>query len=820
MVTPANPDSLTAYQQCVRYAAAQGDVLMGEMVQATRSQIFKQVGSLPDSPKRVTMQSALRLLNHHERLLRQHFPQALLAEFSAVVKSEPEPTPEPKTDPGSAWLSFELLELMDDMQVQERVEVARIQELAIQVTEVELSDLNRLICGAQGLTSVHADRNPMRPEIYARTLRATLLVTNEDTAVRLVWMQYMGEVLGQFLVVTYRQLSQMLRSQGVVPAGYLVTQAPQTGRTGMFMVEGGQLMPVTQAQGVQRQAAAAPQTALEPVQLGPAQITPAQQPRPAAEPVPALPQLHLNEEKLLTLGHLRRLLAGELDPVPSPQQSAPVSLTRGSMNFPQLDFSETVPAAFEALQEMKQVGAVMQRLQNRHRDGLPSPAVADASLLRAQFRREARGMGQTLGLEVVQLMVDNIAHDARLLPPMREAVLTLEPALLRLALKDPRFFSDRHHAARRLLEEITQRSLGYASVEADGFAAFLQPVQNTVEALALVGVDGPEPFEHALTSLREDWDRLAAQQPRKEKAVQALLQAEQRNTLAVQIARELRDRADMQFAPSEVQQLLLGPWAHAMAQARLNKPSDGNDPEGYGALVPDLIWSTRPPLARGDRNRLVRLIPELIRRLRLGLESINYPSDKRDTFLDILMDLHQQAFKPGEIEPSIDPAHEETPHPIGNRAALDAHFDKADEAGMWLVGNEAKDSGFFDSDSLAETTAQSTMQFQPTQIISTRNTVVAETPVNPIDALLQPGVWLELSTNGSWARIQLMWISPQGALLMFTTAAGEAQSMMRRSFDRLYEKGLVRPLAEQTVVDGALNAVAKIALRNSVDVRF
>ena len=141
---------------------------------------------------------------------------------------------------------------------------------------------------------------------------------------------------------------------------------------------------------------------------------------------------------------------------------------------------------------MKQLGQVVERLEHRQqRDAASSPA--NVSLLREQFRREARGMGQLLGLEVVQLMVDNIAHDPRLLPPVREAVLTLEPALLRLVLKDPRFFSDRQHPARCLLEDITQRSLGYDSIKAEGFAAFMQPVQTTVEALALIGVEGPDP---------------------------------------------------------------------------------------------------------------------------------------------------------------------------------------------------------------------------------------------------------------------------------------------------------------------------------------
>ena len=191
------------------------------------------------------MQAALRALNQHERFLRHHFPQSLLVEFSVAANNQTKSAvPAPKVESDRGWISFDQLELMDDMQLQERVEVARIQEMALQSSEVELSELNRLICGAQGLENVQADRNPMRPETYSRTLRATLLATNESLAVRLAWMQHMGEILGRSLAVTYAQLSKMLRDLGVQPAGYQVSMAPQMGRTGMFMVDGVQMVPV------------------------------------------------------------------------------------------------------------------------------------------------------------------------------------------------------------------------------------------------------------------------------------------------------------------------------------------------------------------------------------------------------------------------------------------------------------------------------------------------------------------------------------------------------------------------------------------------
>ena len=53
-----------------------------------------------------------------------------------------------------------------------------------------------------------------------------------------------------------------------------------------------------------------------------------------------------------------------------------------------------------------------------------------------------------------------------------------------------------------------------------------------------------------------------------------------------------------------------------------------------------------------------------------------------------------------------------------------------------------------------------------------------------------------------------------------TDAAQRAAELLkehRQSIDRLFAGGNLRVLAQQAVVEGALNAVAQAALRNSVD---
>ncbi len=71
-----------------------------------------------------------------------------------------------------------------------------------------------------------------------------------------------------------------------------------------------------------------------------------------------------------------------------------------------------------------------------------------------------------------------------------------------------------------------------------------------------------------------------------------------------------------------------------------------------------------------------------------------------------------------------------------------------------------------------------------------------------------------------WERTQLTWVGPHGTLFLFTSASGRSQSMTRRLRDRLMAQGALRVVSEQTVVGEALDAVARTAMRNSVDTRY
>ena len=308
-------------------------------------------------------------------------------------------------------------------------------------------------------------------------------------------------------------------------------------------------------------------------------------------------------------------------------------------------FSDTVPAAFEVLQEMKQVGTVMQRIAQRQ--SAPAPA-GEGGDEREQLRRSATSVGQALGLEVVHLMVDNLAHDARLLAPVQDAVRQLEPVLMRLALKDPRFFSDRQHPARALLEQMTQRSLAFRA-ETDPWLRGLHGSLRT-EVADLV----PQPHRRpdALCPRAADAGaalgiaRSGRKRPTRDRAVQALLHAEHRKLLADTFAREFRHQHDLAQLPPEVVEFVCGPWGQVVAEARIPMATCRSTQGLPGGGGRPALEHSRGPSASPTSPRLSQLIPDLLARLRNGLKGIEYPAARSAAFFNALMALHEQALKP------------------------------------------------------------------------------------------------------------------------------------------------------------------------------
>lgn len=558
---------------------------------------------------------------------------------------------------------------------------------------------------------------------------------------------------------------------------------------------------------------------------------------------------------LLTLDRLRRLLSGELDN----------EARRGQ------DFLHTVPASVVALQDMRQVEAMVQRLEKKAKDTQENPQ-EDARRKAAQARmalKDGRELGKQLGEEVVRLMLDNLIQDERLLPRVRAHLQTLEPTLMSIAQDDARFFSDKQHAARQFLDAVTNRSLGFAHEREEGYEPFLQSVEQSI-ALLHKKTDAGETvqlaFGEVMERLSANWLKLDADEnARREEAARALLHAEQRNTIAQFVAQEFRQQAESIELPQMVLDFVCGPWAHAVAESQLRCTDGRTDPQGYQGLVAELFWSVQPSKAKRNRKRLVQLIPGMLAKLRQGLAVIEFPPERITDFFSELIELHEVALEGGrqqaaeaakaaaatlakdaediQVQEGTVSQFDEAQAAV-DRAELEALYAASAQAPLAALESEQTptatepepepDSLFEDFPSshhdpkdaqdgvwLAQSEVsgagfvnqQAMMPLDVSSAVPAAD-MVALTPEATVTIPI--GSWVELMLEGAWVRAQLTWASPMRTLFMFVSRGGKAHSMSKRTMDKLCSQGLIRLVSDGRMVDKALDAVAQTALRNSV----
>jgi hypothetical protein len=224
-----------------------------------------------------------------------------------------------------------------------------------------------------------------------------------------------------------------------------------------------------------------------------------------------------------------------------------------------------------------------------------------------------------------------------------------------------------------------------------------------------------------------------------------------------------------------------------------------------------MLWSAHPTLTRKNVAKLTRLVPLLLSTVREGAQTINYPATKVSAFLEALMGLHQLAFRSAAKPPqttiaSTEPEPQSTPR-SDNTEALRAHL--LEERDPWVAPQEAEASNFMEIP-----------EYKPGADKEGRGPSAPNAAQlgSPVMQDLPLGSWIELLVNDKWVRTQLTWASPHGTLFLFTSVFGTTQSMTRRSRDKLAAMGAMRIVSTQTVVDGALDAVAQIAMRNSIDI--
>jgi hypothetical protein len=726
--------------------------------------------------RRQQITGAWREMLARRKVWSERFPRLLRTAFEAEMRGGEQPGAVPAFEPTSGWMA---LTLVDDAEIARKIEVSRLAQQLVAMLERPLAELDGLMSSAMGLPGRQSERNPLRPAVYAEALRKLMDGEGIDPAWPGLWLRHMVATLASELEQLYRAQSERLTQASVHAADYrLLTSGSRS---------------ATAAGDGQHADAPAPTES---------PLAPAGQRAAAAARSSGFMDLPPHAVDGL---RLRLFLAR--DDAQARQPVAASFRAQAEAELRELEEGADTRQYDEAAARQQMRVPVVERAQRAVDTDSPLPEAVwgaygtprQRSLVRGRLKTEARELGQVFGLEVVRRLINKVAEDARLLAPVREAIVALEPSLSRLAMVAPRFFSDEAHPGRLLVERVAERSFKYNDEFSVEFQSFLVPVAQTFTRLnEIERFDSAIPFQAGLAALQAGWraqDELDEGAQRK--VLEAVQFAERRQHEAGRIAADLRGRVDLANAPEPVQDFVLTTWSVVIAQARLTQSGAGLDPGGHLAILGDLLWSVDLDAALHDPARAFVLMPRVLLKLREGLAALGQSPQESEAFFHALERLHRPVMKlrAKQRHRELAPVERDTTEaPPATR--------RADQP--WMPADDLRAAGFEDtlpSDFAALPAARRPLQEEPQPL--------EEHEVDEMLAALAPGCWVDLYSHQQWRRARLVWAAERGTLFMFVSHGGQPHSMSRRSIQRLARGHLLRLMAGDGVVPRALERMAQ-----------
>lgn len=804
-------------QQCFAEVLAEAPQLVGRCVDAAVVGLQEAEKQGREVAQRDRLATAWWHLQQLKPLWVRTYPEvlrkALQGEDFDASLSRPMPLSE------STYLS-----LVEDEAVTESMESTRLVQSVQPLVEQELSVLDALMSSLIGLDQIRAEMNPLRPEVFVRVLRDVFSANETDVDIRTLWVRHCGRPLGGELKTLYGRLVQMLQRAQVREAGYrvrLTAQSPSgAGRAGGSTAPGA----LRGADG-----RSLPDTGFDSL--------PGDDSGSGLPSMPQLGRIRPRFETQLYQDFFQREDSRYEQPL-EPSYYRQVNREIAAMEQAAVDDRIDESRVLENRTQYRDLPVVDRparevdiSTQLSQSDWGDYATAHQRSRVLMELKQKARRVAQAVGLDVVRTLVNQVAQDPQLLAPVREAVVALEPALLRMAMANPRFFREDVHPARRLIESVAQRSFKYNDEFASEFESFFLPVQQAFKELNASKTEDPDVFANALAGLQHRWDEQDQEAlKQQDDSLQQIRHAEARQALADQVAWDLSQRPDVDHAPGVILDFLYGPWALVIASAQLSAQEGQTDPGGYRKVVSNLLWSVRKEVTLKRPAELFQIIPGLLNTLHSGLDMLGKSREETKPFFDALMRLHEPALSLRRARIRGD-ATASAPAPLEiSTSSMSMELDETlpatpeqrkprQNAQPWLGRHEIEAAGFADT---VPTDFAELHELEPSQSGASDDAGNSQQDheddqeINAAAVLagLREGDWVDLYSRREWLRAQLIWASSRGTLFMFVSRGGCPHSMTKRSCERLISGRLLRPIDSRGVVHKAIKNLAEQQARS------
>jgi hypothetical protein len=565
---------------------------------------------------------------------------------------------------------WQTLSLVENHEVEERMNYVRLGQLISHECEWQLRDLAPYMGSLLGLGRADDDRNPLRAEIIGAALSGGIDAISADPDSRRILSRELGQSLAKAMPDCYAEVMRLLVDKGVRPVdlrvrsvegpGYLLGNADSgyaaLPRDGRHSSRGGydDFGPSGQdsIRDLGNNLLAAHRRAFGPSgrhvldgEPGAAVERPgsghtAGPPRSRRESAAA-------DEQLMTL--LRRLTssvaaeptAADLLGGPPTQRAGTLAAAGGAGRRP----SDTGRGAGPAFRPS---GGAPTTSDRGGAYGEPLTGLMAVNLIRAhreELIQASTGKLDHMVIDVVGSLFDQILSDARVPPQMAREIARLQLPVLRVALNDQTFFSTRRHPVRRFVNRIASLACAFDDFEEGPGRQFLDRVRGLVDEIVQGDFDQVEVYASKVMAL----ERFIADQGEGEVertgAVSTLETKESELRVQQRYMQQLQAELAPLQLPAYLHAFLTQVWSQAVVLADRQAGSNPDRARRFRRLGVDLVMSVQPKGSPVWRKKFLMQLPQLMKDLNDGMSLIGLPGQAQKEFFGQLLPAHAESLK-------------------------------------------------------------------------------------------------------------------------------------------------------------------------------
>lgn len=545
-----------------------------------------------------------------------------------------------------AATSWQTLTLVDDSEMEGRMEADRIGQQIAHASESELQELatyvSALLLGAR---TAH-DRNPLRAEVVGASLYRAIEAVSDQPETRRLLARELGAEVAKAMPECYTQILRGLQARGVQPA---LLSVRQVDGPGMGVNSGYTTLSSTRSQQSDldtlpssgsgssvggslggRRSGAGGASGMNGLG-GPSSSGSGSFSDSGRNSRSGLSSSQADAQLMALLRHLTAVASrpGELDGV-SRHSSGPGALASASRYGAAGTGAVSHGGAAPYTSADGLTGLMAVNLIRAHRE---------------ELMQVSGGKLDHMVIDVVGSLFDQILSDSRVPPQMARQIARLQLPVLRMALNDSSFFTSRRHPVRRFVNRIASLACAFDDFNDGPGKHFLDRVRELVQEIVEGDFDQIELYSAKLAALEGFIAEQTHEQVHQQGAVGTLGNKEAELRLQQRYMLQLQSALTPLPLPEYLRNFLAQVWSQALVLAVTREGPDSDRAQRYRRVGRDLVMSIQPKGLPTLRKKFLMQLPALMKDLNEGMLLVGWPEAAQREFFAALLPSHAESLK-------------------------------------------------------------------------------------------------------------------------------------------------------------------------------